>query len=487
MNARFQELLPELALYAGSKKLDVNQTFQDINPCDETLIAHIPKASVEDLNAIVAVAKQGLNSTAWHEVAPLQRENLIRRFADAIEKDSTRLAQLESIDAGKPISITQTVDIPAVVAWLKYYAGWASKIMGSAGELSNVAGSFHAYSRRQPVGVVAAITPWNFPSVLSMWKIAPALATGCCIVLKPASDTPLTALRLAEIAREIGFPEGVFNVVTGNSDIGHALATHPDIAKVAFTGSTQTGRSILQASIADFKRVTLELGGKSPVILHKDADLDKAIPTIAMGCFFNTGQVCYAGTRLYVHHDIYDEVLERLIAFTKTLKIGSSDDPNTQLGPVVNARQQHSIQEFLNKAEQQGIESLDLSAMTLPEQGFYVRPAILKNVPAHAAIMKEEVFGPVLATAAYQSLDEAIQLSNESIYGLAAHLWTQDLSIAHQVSAALDAGTVFVNCALLADPNFPFGGFKQSGIGRENGQEVLDAYLESKSVIMALS
>lgn len=487
MNARFQELLPELALYAGSKKLDVNQTFQDINPCDETLIAHIPKASVEDLNAIVAVAKQGLNSTAWHEVAPLQRENLIRRFADAIEKDSTRLAQLESIDAGKPISITQTVDIPAVVAWLKYYAGWASKIMGSTGELSNVAGSFHAYSRRQPVGVVAAITPWNFPSVLSMWKIAPALAAGCCIVLKPASDTPLTALRLAEIAREIGFPEGVFNVVTGNSDIGHALATHPDIAKVAFTGSTQTGRSILQASIADFKRVTLELGGKSPVILHKDADLDKAIPTIAMGCFFNTGQVCYAGTRLYVHHDIYDEVLERLIAFTKTLKIGSSDDPNTQLGPVVNARQQHSIQEFLNKAEQQGIESLDLSAMTLPEQGFYVRPAILKNVPAHAAIMKEEVFGPVLATAAYQSLDEAIQLSNDSIYGLAAHLWTQDLSIAHQVSAALDAGTVFVNCALLADPNFPFGGFKQSGIGRENGQEVLDAYLESKSVIMALS
>lgn len=487
MNARFQELLPELALYAGSKKLDVNQTFQDINPCDETLIAHIPKASVEDLNAIVAVAKQGLNSTAWHEVAPLQRENLIRRFADAIEKDSTRLAQLESIDAGKPISITQTVDIPAVVAWLKYYAGWASKIMGRAGELSNVAGSFHAYSRRQPVGVVAAITPWNFPSVLSMWKIAPALAAGCCIVLKPASDTPLTALRLAEIAREIGFPEGVFNVVTGNSDIGHALATHPDIAKVAFTGSTQTGRSILQASIADFKRVTLELGGKSPVILHKDADLDKAIPTIAMGCFFNTGQVCYAGTRLYVHHDIYDEVLERLIAFTKTLKIGSSDDPNTQLGPVVNARQQHSIQEFLNKAEQQGIESLDLSAMTLPEQGFYVRPAILKNVPAHAAIMKEEVFGPVLATAAYQSLDEAIQLSNDSIYGLAAHLWTRDLSIAHQVSAALDAGTVFVNCALLADPNFPFGGFKQSGIGRENGQEVLDAYLESKSVIMALS
>ncbi|MGL1830473.1 aldehyde dehydrogenase family protein [uncultured Acinetobacter sp.] len=487
MNARFQELLPELALYAGSKKLDVNQTFQDINPCDETLIAHIPKASVEDLNAIVAVAKQGLNSTAWHEVTPLQRENLIRRFADAIEKDSTRLAQLESIDAGKPISITQTVDIPAVVAWLKYYAGWASKIMGSTGELSNVAGSFHAYSRRQPVGVVAAITPWNFPSVLSMWKIAPALAAGCCIVLKPASDTPLTALRLAEIAREIGFPEGVFNVVTGNRDIGHALATHPDIAKVAFTGSTQTGRSILQASIADFKRVTLELGGKSPVILHKDADLDKAIPTIAMGCFFNTGQVCYAGTRLYVHHDIYDEVLERLIAFTKTLKIGSSDDPNTQLGPVVNARQQHSIQEFLNKAEQQGIESLDLSAMTLPEQGFYVRPAILKNVPAHAAIMKEEVFGPVLATAAYQSLDEAIQLSNDSIYGLAAHLWTQDLSIAHQVSAALDAGTVFVNCALLADPNFPFGGFKQSGIGRENGQEVLDAYLESKSVIMALS
>lgn len=486
MNVRFQDILPELALYAGSKKLNVNQTFQDINPCNETLIAHIPKASVDDLDEIVTAAKKALHGTAWHEITPLQRENLIRCFADAIEKDSARLAQLESMDAGKPISITQTVDIPAVVAWLKYYAGWASKIMGSAGALSNVPGSFHAYSRRQAIGVVAAITPWNFPSVLSMWKIAPALAAGCCIVLKPASDTPLTALRLAEIAREVGFPEGVFNVVTGNSEIGHALATHPDIAKVAFTGSTQTGRSILQASIADFKRVTLELGGKSPVILHKDADLDKAIPTIAMGCFFNTGQVCYAGTRLYVHHEIYDEVLERLAAFTKTLKIGSSDDPNTQLGPVVNARQQQSIQDFLNEAQQQGIESLDLSDIQLPEQGFYLRPAILKHVPANAPIMKEEVFGPVLATAAYHDLDEAIELSNDSIYGLAAHLWTKDLSIAHRVSAELDAGTVFVNCALLADPNFPFGGFKQSGIGRENGQEVLDAYLESKSVIMAL-
>lgn len=480
-------LLPELTLYAGHQALVTQHTFKDINPCTEEFIADIPKASLNDLNEIVGAAKQAFHRSDWRDLTPLARENLIRRLADAIEKDSERLAKLESMDTGKPISITQTVDIPAVIAWLKYYAGWASKIMGSAGELSNVAGSFHAYSRRQAIGVVAAITPWNFPSVLSMWKIAPALAAGCCVVLKPASDTPLTALRLAEIAREIGFPEGVFNVVTGSGEIGHALATHPDIAKVAFTGSTQTGRSILEASIADFKRVTLELGGKSPVILHKDADLDKAIPTIAMGCFFNTGQVCYAGTRLYVHTDIYDDVLERLAAFTKTLNIGASDDPNTQLGPVVNAKQQRIIQDFLDEAQQQGIESLDLSEMALPEKGFYVRPAILKNVPAEAKIMQEEVFGPVLATAQYQNLEEAIHLSNDSVYGLAAHLWTLDLSIAHQVSAALDAGTVFVNCALLADPNFPFGGFKQSGIGRENGQEVLDAYLESKSVIMALA
>ncbi|MGQ0893954.1 aldehyde dehydrogenase family protein [Acinetobacter johnsonii] len=487
MNGKFKDFLPELALYAGNKALNVEHTFQDINPCDESLIANIPKASVDDLNQIVAGAKQAFHRPDWKDITPLQRENLIRCFADAIEKDSARLANLESLDAGKPFTITQAVDIPAVVAWLKYYAGWASKIMGTAGSLSNVAGSFHAYSRREPIGVVAAITPWNFPSVLSMWKIAPALAAGCCIVLKPASDTPLTALRLAEIAREVGFPEGVFNVVTGNSEIGNALATHPDIAKVAFTGSTQTGRSILQASVADFKRVTLELGGKSPVILHKDADLDKAIPSIAMGCFFNTGQVCYAGTRLYVHEEIYDEVLDRLATFTKNLKIGASDDPATQLGPVVNARQQQSIAAFLAEAEQQGIEALDLSTIDLPSQGFYVRPAILKHVPADAKIMKEEVFGPVLATAAYHDLDEAIQLSNDSVYGLAAHLWTRDLAIAHQVSAELEAGTVFVNCALLADPNFPFGGFKQSGIGRENGQEVLDAYLESKSVIMALN
>lgn len=487
MNAELAPLLPELALYAGQQRLPIQAQFADINPCTEALIANIPQASVADLNQIVAAAKQAFYADEWRTMTPLARQNLLWRFAEAIEQDSERLAALESLDAGKPIAISRSVDIPAVVAWLKYYAGWASKISGHAAALSNVAGDFHAYSRRQAIGVVAAITPWNFPSVLAMWKIAPALAAGCCIVLKPASDTPLTALRLAEIAREIGFPAGVFNVVTGNSQIGQALASHPDIAKVAFTGSTATGRSILEASVADFKRVTLELGGKSPVILHKDADLDVAIPSIAMGCFFNSGQVCYAGTRLYVHAEIYDEVLQRLATFSKGLKIGPSDDPNSQLGPVINARQKHSIEQFLQRAAQQQIESLDLSAIQLPDKGFYVRPAILKNVPAEAEIMQQEVFGPVLATAAYQHLDEAIQRSNDSIYGLAAHLWTRDLSIAHKVSAALDAGTVFVNCALLADPHFAFGGFKQSGIGRENGQEVLDAYLESKSVIMALN
>jgi acyl-CoA reductase-like NAD-dependent aldehyde dehydrogenase len=486
MNAQLKQLLPELALYAGQQRLAVSQSFADIDPSTAQLIAEIPKASMEDLNAMVAAAKQGFVAPEWRQMTPLARERLLQRFADAIEQDTPRLAALESIDAGKPIAIAETVDIPAVVAWLRYYAGWASKISGSASALSNVPGAFHAYTRREAIGVVAAITPWNFPSVLAMWKIAPALAAGCCVILKPASDTPLSALRLAEIAREVGFPAGVFNVLTANADIAQALASHADIAKVAFTGSTDTGRRILAASLNDFKAVTLELGGKSPVILHHDADLDKAIPTIAMGCFFHNGQVCYAGTRLYVHASIYQEVLLRLAEFSRNLKIGASSDREVHLGPLINGRQQQQIQQIIDQARAEGIAEVDLSAIQVPAQGFYLRPHIFKDVPQDSALMQQEIFGPVLATRAYQQLDEAIHLCNDSVYGLAAHVWTRDLATAHQLSAALQAGSVFVNCALLADPNLPFGGYKHSGLGRENGPEVLNAYLETKSVIMAL-
>jgi aldehyde dehydrogenase (NAD+)/phenylacetaldehyde dehydrogenase len=319
-----------------------------------------------------------------------------------------------------------------------------------------------------------------------MWKIAPALAAGCTVVLKPAPETPLSALRLVELAREVGFPPAVLSVVTGDGATGAALASHPRIAKVAFTGSTATGQAILKASVRDLKRITLELGGKSPSIVCADADLATAIPQAAMGCFFNSGQVCYAGTRLYVHRSIYEQVLEGVVAVGASQKLGRSAGRESQLGPLISARQFERVSGFVDRAKAAGIEAM-VSAVAVPEKGFYYPPTVLRDVPADAEVARDEIFGPVLATAPFDEIEEAIDRANDSAFGLAAHVFTRDLNIAHRAAAAIEAGTVFVNCILLADPAFPFGGMKMSGIGRENGSEVLDAYLEPKSVVMALA
>jgi acyl-CoA reductase-like NAD-dependent aldehyde dehydrogenase len=477
--------LPELVLRAGGDRLQSQASLADIDPCTGLAFADVPVASASDVDAVVEAADRAFRSPVWRDLTPLARERMLHRFADALEADLPRIAALEALDTGKPIAIVETVDIPAAITWLRTYAGWPTKLAGRAGTLSATPGAFHVYSRREPVGVVAAITPWNFPLVLAMWKIAPALAAGCTIVLKPAPETPLSALRLVEIAREAGLPEGVLSVVTGDGSTGAALATHPKIAKVAFTGSTATGQSILAASVPDLKRVTLELGGKSPTIICADADLDTAIPQAAMGCFFNSGQVCYAGTRLYVHRSIQDRVLEGIAAVAAAQTIGPSHDRSSQLGPLISARQHERVAGFVDRAKAAGIEALS-AGTTLPESGYYFPPTLLRDVPADAEAAREEIFGPVLATAPFDDLDEAIGLANDSPYGLAAHVFTRDLSTAHRASAALEAGTVFVNCVLLADPAFPFGGMKMSGIGRENGSEVLDAYLEPKSMIVAL-
>jgi aldehyde dehydrogenase (NAD+)/phenylacetaldehyde dehydrogenase len=479
-------VLPGLSLAAGKDRLTTNATLADIDPCSAETFAQIPVASSADVDQIVEAAWQAFRAPAWRGLNPLARERLLHLFADAIEADLPRLAALEALDTGKPVAIVEAVDIPAAIAWLRAYAGWPTKIAGRAGTLSATPGDYHVYSRREPIGVVAAITPWNFPLVLAMWKIAPALAAGCTVVLKPAPETPLTALRLVELARQAGLPDGVLSVVTGDGSTGAALAAHPRVAKVAFTGSTATGQAILKASVPDLKRVTLELGGKSPSILCADADLASAIPQTAMGCFFNSGQVCYAGTRLYVHRSIYDEVLEGIVAVGNAQKLGASADRASQLGPLISARQHERVAGFVDRARAAGIEAMASSA-ALPERGFYYPPTVLRNVPADAEVAREEVFGPVLATAPFDDLDEAIALANDSPYGLAAHVFTQDLRNAHRAAAALEAGTVFVNCILLADPAFPFGGMKMSGIGRENGSEVLEAYLEPKSVVMALA
>lgn len=331
-------LLPTPALVAGDTPLATRATLPDEDPCTGEVFADIPIASPDDVDAIVSAARRALRDPAWRDLSPLQRERLLHRFANAIEADAPRLAALEALDTGKPIALAEAVDIPTAVNWLRAYAGWPGKIAGAAGTLAATPGDFHVYSRREPVGVVAAITPWNFPIVLAMWKIAPALAAGCTIVLKPAPETPLTALRLAEIGRAIGFPPGVLSVVTGDGATGAALATHRDVAKIAFTGSTATGQAVLRAAVPGLKRVTLELGGKSPTILCADADLAKAVPQAAMSCFFNSGQVCYAGTRLYAHRSIYEAVLGGLADFARSQRIGASADRTSQLGPLISGR-----------------------------------------------------------------------------------------------------------------------------------------------------
>ena len=477
--------LPDSSIRAGLVTLTTHNTLVDEDPCSGKAFAEIPIASASDVDAIVEASWKAFREATWRDLAPLQRERLLHRFADAIEADLPRLAALEALDTGKPVSQAAAIDIPAALSWLRTYAGWPSKLTGTSGTLAATPGNHHCYSRREPVGVVAAITPWNFPIVLSMWKIAPALAAGCTVILKPAPETPLSSLRLAEIAREVGFPVGVFQVVTGDSTTGAALASHPRVAKVAFTGSTATGQAILEASVPDFKRVTLELGGKSPSIICKDADLEKAIPQAAMACFFNSGQVCYAGTRLYVHRSIHDAVVEGIAAVGRAQKMGPSSDPTSQLGPLISARHHEKVRGFVDRASEAGIESIG-PTIEVPDNGHYFAPTVLRNVPADAEIARNEVFGPVLTTATFDEIDEAVALANDSVYGLASHVWTRDLSTAHHAAAKLEAGTVFINCILLADPAFPFGGVKRSGIGRENGPDVFAAYLEPKTVVMAL-
>ena len=477
--------LPGLVMRAGGDRLQVGSSLADIDPCTGEAFADIPVASASDVDAVVGAAERAFRSPDWRDLTPLARERLLHRVADAIEADLPRLAALEALDTGKPVAIVEAVDLPAAIAWLRTYAGWPTKLAGRAGTLSATPGVFHVYSRREPVGVVAAITPWNFPLVLAMWKIAPALAAGCTVVLKPAPETPLSALRLVELAREAGLPDGVLGVVTGDASTGAALASHPKIAKVAFTGATATGQAILSASVPDLKRVTLELGGKSPTIICADADLEKAIPQAAMSCFFNSGQVCYAGTRLYVHRSVYDRVLDGIAAVAASQKIGPSSDRSSQLGPLISGRQHERVTGFVERAKAAGIEAVAGGA-ALPDKGFYFAPTLLRDVAADAEVAREEIFGPVLAAAPFDDPEEAIARANNSPYGLAAHIFTRDVSMAHRAAAALDAGTVFVNCVLLADPAFPFGGMKMSGLGRENGSEVLDAYLEPKSVVVAL-
>ena len=457
-----------------------------IDPATALPYGEIASATADDVDATVRRAHSAMHDSAWQNAMPAERERLLHAFANEIEKDAAYLARLESVNTGRSIAITETVDLPAAIAWLRHMAGAPSRLGGKAvSPYTQAAGAFHAYTRREPVGVVAAIVPWNFPLVLTMWKLAPALAAGCAVVIKPAPETPLAALHLITLAKRAGLPDGLVNTVVGGAETGAHLVRHPLVRKIAFTGSGATGEKIVAMATPDMKRVTLELGGKSPSIIMADADLETAIPEAAVACFFNSGQVCYAGTRLYVERSILEQVAEGLKGMATGLPIGVPWDRNSVLGPLISQRQKERVEGFVSRAKANGADVLVQADVPVTD-GYFFGPTVFNQPDHDSEIVQEEVFGPVLTLTPFDELDDLIQYANGTKYGLAANLWTSNLSTAHKLAADIRAGSVFVNCSLLADPALPFGGYGLSGIGRENGDEVFSNYLEDKSVVIKL-
>jgi len=465
------------------------KSFETPNPATGETLARIAEGDAEDIDRAVRAARRAFEDGPWGKMSPSERGRIIWRIGDLILEHTDELAQLESLDNGKPFAVAQAADVPLAADLFHYMAGWATKIEGNTINISvpyMPGANFHSYTLREPLGVIGQIIPWNFPLLMAAWKLGPALAAGNCVVLKPAEQTPLTALRLAELIAEAGMPAGVVNVVPGFGETaGAALSAHNDVDKVAFTGSTAVGKLIVAASAAsNLKKLTLELGGKSPNIVFDDAGPD-AIEGAANAIFFNHGQCCVAGSRLYVQQSRFDEVVDGVAEIAKGIKMGPGMEPGTQMGPLVSEEQLRLVTGFLESGEAEGATALS-GGGRFGDRGYFVEPTVLTNTRPDMKVVREEIFGPVLVAAPFSDLDEIAAVANDSEFGLGAGIWTKDISKAHALAKKLRAGTVWINCYNVFDAALPFGGYKQSGWGREMGHEALHAYTEVKAVTTLL-
>lgn len=471
----------------GSMGAGTGQALTLVDPSTEETIVAFPEAASRDVDKAVASAARALRDRRWSGLRPADRERVLLRFADLVEQNGEHLAQLETWNQGKSIAIARMIDVGASVEYMRYIAGLATKITGLTLDLSIPivpGGRYHAYTRPEPVGVVAAIAPWNFPMMIALWKVMPALASGCPVVLKPSEFTPLTALRLAELALEAGVPAGVFNVVVGRgTTTGAALTAHEDVAKVSFTGSTVTGKQIGHAAVDRLARFSLELGGKNPALVLADADPAKIVPGLLAAAFLNSGQVCAALSRIYVERPAYEGLLEALRSAIGGMTIGPGLDPEMQVNPLVSSQHRDRVGSRISEAASGG--ATVFSGAETPDRGFYVSPSLVTDASPEAAIQREEVFGPVLSMTPVDDVEDAVRLANDSPYGLVASIWTNDLDRTMDLIPRIEAGTVYVNTHVPVDPNLPFGGYKQSGMGRDFGPDALAPYLETKSVCVA--
>ena len=461
------------------------KTFKSINPATEDVITEIALGDTADIDVAVKAARRAFDDRRgpWRKMDARDRGKLMYKLADLIEENIDELAELETLDNGKPIAESRNVDLPLVIDCFRYYAGWADKIQGHT---IPIRGNFFCYTKKEPVGVAGQIIPWNFPLLMAAWKWGPALAAGCTSVLKPASVTALSALRLGELALEAGYPAGVTNVVAGRGAVaGDHLVKHPDVDKIAFTGSTEVGYGLMRLCADTLKRLTFELGGKSPNIIFADADLDVAVHGSMLALFFNQGQCCCAGSRVYVQNKAHDEFIDKLRSKVETRKVGDPFDPSTEQGPQVDKTQYNTIMSYIDKGKKEGADCVS-GGERLGDLGYFIKPTIFDNVTDNMTIAREEIFGPVLSVLKFSDIDEVIDRAHDSIYGLAAAVWTKDIAKAHYIATHVRAGTIWVNCYDVFDAAAPFGGFRHSGFGRELGEKGLDSYTELKTVTIAL-